>query len=82
MPAMPLDHFGQLLMTNLRDRGIACAEGLIAGQWTAPDLQDLQTALAQLPPEQTASVKACVVRSLDSAIHDFLFTLSASRRRA
>jgi hypothetical protein len=70
-----LDKFGQFLVENLRDRGISKAEGLLNGEWRAPSLLNLQTELGKLSDAQKESVKATVINSIDTAIHDFLFAL-------
>lgn len=70
-----LDTFGKFLVNNLRDKGINHGELLLKNQWRAPSLQKLQNDLGQLSEEQKETVRKVVISSLDSAIHDFLFSL-------
>lgn len=70
-----LDKFGRFLVKNLRDKGISKAEGLLTGKWKAPALLNLQNDLAKLSDSQKEIVKATVINSIDTAIHDFLFAL-------
>jgi hypothetical protein len=74
-----LDELGRFLMEHLRDSGISFAEVALEGKWKAPSLVKLQSELAKLSPEQQATVLACVTRSIDSAIHAFLFALGERR---
>jgi hypothetical protein len=67
--------FGKFLVTNLRDKGIFHAEGLIEGRWKALALQDIQSELTNLSVAQKEAVRKSVISTIDSAIHDFLFSL-------
>jgi hypothetical protein len=71
----PLDRFGKLIITTLRDPGIAFFEVLEAGQWKAPSLQQLQREVAALTPAQRTTVRRCIVEAIDTAVHDFLLAL-------
>lgn len=70
-----LDKVGEFVTTRLRDRGIACAEQLIAGAWKAPALAGTQASVGRLSLEEQKLVREVVVESIDVAIHDFLFAL-------
>ncbi len=52
---------------------------LLAAHWKAPSLKKLQQDLQGLTPAQRALVRRAVVKSLDLAIHDFLFALQSKR---
>jgi len=71
----PVEKFGEFVVTNLRDQAIDRADGLLAGRWKSPSTQALQSALAQLSPEQRELVRRVVVSSVDGGIHGFLFAL-------
>ena len=70
-----LDEFGQFLMIHLRDRGINHLDRLLAAQWKAPSLTNIQSELQALTTEQRALFRRAFINSLGSAIHDFLFAL-------
>ncbi len=70
-----LDHFGQFLMRNLRDRALECYDALIKGQGKAPALRQLKGDLAVLSPDARLVARRALVECLDGAIHDFLFAL-------
>lgn len=70
-----VDKFGQVIMTELRDKAIDFFELLVEGRWKAPGLQKLQAELQELNNEQIELVRKIVVKSLDTGIHDFLFKL-------
>jgi len=72
----PLDKFGEFVTTKLRDAAIDKADSLLVAYWKAPSLQNLQTALGRLTPEQQALVRRCVIEAINSGIHDFLLALS------
>ena len=69
----PLNQFGQFVMHNLRDKPLEFYDMLAGGKWRAPALQDLQRELAELGESERSLVRRCVLRTLDRAVHDFLF---------
>ena len=71
----PLDKFGSFVMRNLRDKGFKYFDLLAKAGWKAPALQKLQQDLMQFTPEQREVVRRAVRRTMDVAIHDFLFAL-------
>jgi hypothetical protein len=76
-----LDKFGQFVMRNLRDRGIEQHVKLQAGEWRAPAIQELQAAVAGLPEDTKRLLLRCIVDTIDTATHDFLFALQDSHDR-
>ncbi|WP_434752301.1 hypothetical protein [Paenibacillus amylolyticus] len=70
-----LDTFGQVVMSDLRDRSIDFFELLVEGHWKSPSLEKLQAGIQGLNEEQINLVRAILIRSLDRGIHDFLFKL-------
>lgn len=70
-----LDIFGQFIMKNLRDNAIDQFDGLARGHWKAPGLAKLQKDLTTFTPEQLAIIRRTVVESIDTGVHDFLFSL-------
>jgi hypothetical protein len=70
-----LDKFGELVVTQLRDRALEFFDMLAAGKWKAPRLLTLQDELAGLSDEQRRIVRRCVVDAVDVGMHDFLFAL-------
>jgi hypothetical protein len=71
----PLDKFGKFLVENLRDKSINFAEKLLASEWKAPGLQDLQNDLQSLSAKQKQVFIGAIIESIDTGIHDFLFAL-------
>lgn len=71
----PVDKFGQFIVENCRDKGIDFAEGLLKGDWKAPDLLELQRVLGTLNDTQKAAFLKAVTNAIDGAMHDFLFAL-------
>lgn len=43
-----LDKLGKFIVENLRGRGIDYANILLEGKWKAPDLQNIQSDIAEL----------------------------------
>jgi hypothetical protein len=70
-----LDKFGEFVMKKLRDPAINNVEGLLRSHWKAPALKKLQSSLTKLTPKEKELVRRCVVQSIDTAIHDFLFAV-------
>ena len=62
-------------MENLRDRAIEKFENLAEGVYKAKAHRNLQNALSSLSPDQIDIVRRCIVESIDSGIHDFLFAI-------
>ena len=75
MAAPEVDKFGELMITKLRDRTLDFFDGLASSRWKSPSTLQLQAELAALSPEQRAVARRCVVASIDSGVHDFLFAL-------
>ena len=76
----PLDTFGKTMM-EMRDLGIGFYDMLADGKWKAPALQALQQELVSLPAEARDTTRKCVVRTLDNAIHGFLFAIQEAHDR-
>lgn len=70
-----LDRFGQVIMSDLRDRSIDFFELLVEGHWKSPSLEKLQAELQGFDEEQINLVRTILIRSVDRGIHDFLFKL-------
>jgi len=71
----PVDKFGKFIIENLRDKGIDFAEGLLRKHWKAPSLLEMQNEIANLNEAQKIAFINCVTKTIDGAIHDFLFAL-------
>lgn len=71
----PLEKFGKFLVENLRDRGINYAHGLLNNHWKTPAILEIQTILSNLDAQQKKAVQAAFIKTIDTAIHDFLFAL-------
>ena len=71
----PLDVFGKLVTERLRDAALEKFDSLSHGKLKAPSLRSLQVALASLKPRERDIFRRCLVSSVDSAIHDLLFSL-------
>ncbi|KAF2081925.1 DUF6547 family protein [Flavobacterium sharifuzzamanii] len=70
-----LDIFGEFLVKNLRDKGIENTETLLNHKSKAPSNLKLQTEISQFNESQKELIKEIVIKSIDVAIHDFLFSL-------
>ena len=68
-------------MRNLRDRAISQHLKLQAGEWRAPAIQELQAAVVALPEETQRLLLRCIVDTIDTATHDFLFALQDAHDR-
>jgi len=71
-----LNKFGKFLVENLRDSGINFSEGLLINHWKAQELISLQNDLQSFSDNQKDIVRRVVVRTIDRAIHDFLFAIA------
>lgn len=74
----PLDKFGEFIVKNMRDKGIDNYNKLVNGTYNAPELKELQDNLKQFNESQLSVIKQCVIDSIDTAIHDFLFAVQES----
>jgi hypothetical protein len=70
-----LDIFGEFLVKNLRDKGIGNAETLLSNKSKSPSNLKIQTEIGQFNEPQKDLIKEIVIKSIDVAIHDFLFSL-------
>jgi len=77
----PLEKFGEFVMRNLRDRAIDQHVKLQAGKWRGPAIQELQAAVSVLPEDTKRLLLRCIVDTIDTATHDFLFALQDSHDR-
>lgn len=68
----PLDKFGKFLVSSMRDRGIDHYNLLETHSLKALALRQLQDDLSELNPKQKDIVRRCVVRILDTSMHDLL----------
>ncbi len=75
MPDPAVDKFGRLIVTRLRDRAIDFYDLAARGHWKSPGLRRLQAGLAKMTPAQLAVVRECMVRTIDTAMHDFLVAM-------
>lgn len=74
----PLDKFGEFIVENMRDKGIEFYDKLSQGSWKAPSLKLLQEDLNKFDEKQLSIIRQCIISSIDTAIHDFLFALQES----
>lgn len=74
-----LDHFGQVLMKNVRDQAIDEWEMIIAGKMKSASSQRAHAALANLDAEQVSAVRALVPQIVDSTLHHLLWTLDQDK---
>lgn len=70
-----IDTFGQLITRRLRDRAIERYEKMTRSEWKSPALLELQSKVAKLDPALQSLFIQCLKECMDSAIHDFLFTV-------
>ena len=76
--SVELDKFGKFLMSNLRDNAISKLNTLFEGGSKAPALQELQNSLKSINDEEKEILKKAFTNSLDTGLHDFLFSLHES----
>jgi hypothetical protein len=74
----PLDKFGKFFVQNLRDKALENLEFMLVAWWKAPELQTIQSNLAELPPDARALVREVVEKVLTAAMHDLLFAFQES----
>lgn len=70
-----LDDFGEFIVQQMRDKGIEFYDKLEKGSWRAPSLMAIQESLNMFEEEQLVILRKCVIETLDTALHDFLFAL-------
>ncbi len=70
-----LDHFGKFIAENLRDRAMKHYDLMAQGHWKSPSILIVQERIVNLSQEQKDIMRRCLLSSVDSAIHDFLFKL-------
>jgi hypothetical protein len=70
-----LDHFGKIIIRNMRDKQIEYVEGLLDGKWKAPELLVLQNKLHKLNKDQKELLMNLVEEITTNAMHDLLFEL-------
>lgn len=75
MSKQSLDIFGEFLVKNLRDNGIENAETLLNNKSKAPSNLKIQTEISKFNESQKELIKEIVIKSIDTAIHNFLFSL-------
>ncbi len=71
----PLDAFGRFLMEHLRDAVLTHYDDLARGLRRAPALKELSSYMASLGEQEQDLIRRCLIASLDSGIHDFLYHL-------
>lgn len=74
----PLDNFGSFFVKNFRDKSLHNLQGLLDGNWNAPELQSLQRELSSFSPAQKATVRELAETLLTHAMHDLLFAFQES----
>ena len=67
--------FGEFLVKHLHDETVEYFDRLAVGKWKSPATQPLQNELAKLSPKQRELVRRCILQSLRSGMHQFLFAL-------
>jgi predicted RNA-binding protein Jag len=75
MSKQSLDIFGEFLVKNLRDNGIENAETLLNNKSKAPSNLKIQTEISKFNESKKELIKEIVIKSIDTAIHNFLFSL-------
>jgi hypothetical protein len=70
-----LNNFGEILMTQVRDRAIARYRMIANGSVKAPSLKALSHRLTSLTDEELSSVEDVIIETVDSVIFNLLNTL-------
>ena len=76
-----LEKFGRLVIETIRDKPIHHHILMQQGHWKTPAVQELQRALASLPPEQKELMLKAVTDAVDTALHYFLMALQEAHDR-
>jgi len=76
-----LNHFGKFLIENFRDKAIRQYDMLVHGKLRSPSIQEVQAWAMSLSPADKAMLTRLVVDALDTAMHDFLFSLQDAHDR-
>ncbi len=69
----PIEKFGQFVIKNFRDRAIEQSNMLLEGRLKSPDLQEVQSRIAQLEDNQKELIRETLRDTIDTALHDILF---------
>lgn len=81
MTSSALDHFGKFFVENFRDKAIEQHEMLIRGKLKAPSVQSIQAWVLSLSSDDRSTLSRLVVDAIDTAMHDFLFSLQDAHDR-
>ena len=73
-----VDEFGKLLMSRVRDEGIARFDETVGGKRRSHWAHWMRENLSDFTPQQLAIVRKIVVRSVDSTIHELLWMFEES----
>ena len=73
-----LEKFGEFLTLVLRDKAIEHLDEIESMKLRAPAVQKLQAEISSLDKNAKAMVKRCVIRILDTAMHDMLASFQES----
>ncbi len=71
----PLDHVGELIISQVRDAAIRSYDRLVSGHWKAREDRVLHNRLQELSPDQLAVVRDVAVEMVDTTIHNVLWML-------
>ena len=73
-----LDHFGQSLMSSVRDEAIEQWQSLIDGKLKGDTAKRLRPEIAAMTAEDRALLKRLVPRIVDTTLHHLLWSLEQS----
>jgi hypothetical protein len=81
MANVTLDHFGEFIVHNVRDKALEQFALLQKGCLRSPAMLDIQAQFTQLPDDQRILVNRIVVDLVDTLLHDLLFALQDAEDR-
>jgi hypothetical protein len=70
-----LDHFGEILMKEVRDEAIEQWEMLIDGRLKGATAEACRPGILAMTPDDRATLAALIPRIVDTTIHHLLWTL-------
>ncbi|EFP97769.1 hypothetical protein [Vibrio caribbeanicus] len=70
-----LEKFGQILMTEVRDKAIEKYEMIVSGRMKSAAAIEFNKQLSALSDDQLSLIREVVVNSIDDAIHNFLWVI-------
>jgi hypothetical protein len=75
MSAQPLEKFGEILITRVRDKAISDWDRIISGKMKGDTARQVAAELQGVSPEVTEVLSKMIPRIVDTTLHHLLWTL-------